>query len=181
MLPVTDAAGAGSGDSGVQSRPVMEVTVNDTTWSGPNRLRTSDTEREEVATILRAAMAEGRLTLEEGEERLGSVYAAKFRDELAPLTADLPGGGRRALAETPEARAATRRGFRRHAGFVFFLAAALTGLWVLSGAHFFWPAIPLVFLFMSLIRHNRHRHHAIYGHHHGHPHRVAPWNSPDYR
>jgi len=178
MLPATDAPAAESGDSGVQSRPVMEVTVNDTTWSGPNRLRTSDTEREQVATILRAAMAEGRLTLEEGEERLGSVYAAKFRDELGPLTADLPGGGRRALAETPEARAATRRGFRRHAGFVFFLAIALTGLWVLSGAHFFWPAIPLFFLVIGLAKHNRHRQ---YGHYHGHPQRVAPWNSPDYR
>lgn len=178
MLPAADAADAGTGDSGVQSRPVMEVTVNDDTWSGPNRLRTSDTEREQVATILRAAMAEGRLNLEEGEERLGAVYAAKFRDELAPLTADLPGGGRRALAETPEAIAATRRDFRRHAGFVFFLAFALTGLWVLSGAEFFWPAIPLAFLVIGLIRHSRYRQHG-YAHHH--PQRVAPWNSPDYR
>jgi len=178
MLPAADAPRAESGDSGVQSRRVMEVTVNDTTWSGPNRLRTSDSEREQVATILRAAMAEGRLTLEEGEERLGAVYAAKFRDELSPLTADLPGGGRRALTETPEAQAATRRGFRRHAGFVAFLAFALTGLWVLSGAHFFWPAIPLAFLVIGLMKHNRYRQ---YGHYHGHPHRVAPWNSPDYR
>jgi hypothetical protein len=154
----------------------MEVTVNDTTWSGPNRLRTSDTEREQVATILRAAMAEGRLTLEEGEERLGSVYAAKFRDELGPLTADLPDGGRRALADTPQAQAAVRREFRRHTGFVFFLAFALTGLWVLSGAHFFWPAIPLAFLVMGLIRHNRQRR---YGHY-AHPQSVAPWNAPGY-
>ena len=65
----------------------------DATFSGPHRMRTSDAEREQVATILRAAMSEGRLTLEEGEERLTAVYAAKFRDELGPLTADLPGGG----------------------------------------------------------------------------------------
>ena len=58
-------------------------------------------------------MAEGRLTLEEGEERLAAAYAAKYRDELKPLTTDLPDGGRRALADTPEARLATRRGMRR--------------------------------------------------------------------
>jgi hypothetical protein len=152
--------------------------MNDTTWSGPNRLRTSDAEREEVATILRAAMAEGRLDLEEGEQRLTSVYAAKFRDELAPLTADLPHGGRQALRETPQARAATRRDVRRHAGFVFFLAFALTGLWVLSGAEFFWPAIPLAFLVIGLVRHSRYRRH---GYPQQHPQRVAPWNAPGYR
>jgi hypothetical protein len=154
------------------------VNTDDATWSGPNRLRTSDQEREQVATILRAAMTEGRLNLEEGEERLGAVYAAKFRDELAPLTADLPDGGRRALAETPEARAATRRGLRQHAGFVAVIAVALTGLWLLSGAHFFWPIIPLVFLFMGLRRHARY---GRYQRQYHYAHRVAPWNSTDYR
>ena len=148
------------------------------TWSGPNRLRTSDTEREQIAVILRTAMTEGRLTLEEGEERLGAVYAAKYRDELAPLTADLPNGGRQALAETPEARAATRRGVRRHAGFVALVAVLLTALWLPSAPQFFWPIIPLAFLFMGLARHARygqHRHRNYYAH------RVAPWNSADYR
>ena len=151
------------------------MNTDEATWSGPNRLRTSDAEREQVAKILRAAMTEGRLTLEEGEERLGAVYAAKFRDELAPLTADLPDNGRRALAETPEAIAATRRDVRRHAGFVFFAAMALTGLWVLSGAHFFWPIIPLFFLFIGL---RRHAYHARRGHYQHASQRVAPWNQP---
>ena len=119
------------------------------------RVRTSDSEREHVAEILRAAMAEGRLDLTEGEERLASAYAAKFRDELAPLTSDLPDGGRRALAHTPQARAATRRSLQRHASFILMIAGVLTGLWLLSGAHFFWPAIPLAFLVMGLIRHAR--------------------------
>ena len=152
--------------------------ANEATWSGPHRLRTSDTEREQVATILRAAMTEGRLTLEEGEERLGACYAATFRDELLPLTADLPDQGRRALAETPEAVAATRRAVRAHAGFVMTAALVLTGLWVLSGAHFFWPLIPLIFLFVGLRRHARgHRP----GYHHYHGHTVAPWNAPGHR
>ena len=151
---------------------------NDATRSGPNRLRTSDQEREQIAEILRAAMTEGRLNLEEGEERLGLAYAAKFRDELAPLTEDLPGNGRAALADTPQARAATRRGVRRHASFVLVFAVALTGLWVLSGAHFFWPAIPLAFLVMGLFRHARYGH---YRQHYSYAHRVAPWNAPDQR
>jgi hypothetical protein len=154
------------------------VHPNDPTWSGPNRLRTSDKEREQVAEILRAAMTEGRLTLDEGEERLAAAYAAKYRDELGPLTADLPDGGRRALADTPQARAASRRGIRRHAGFVIAIAAALTLLWALSGAHFFWPLIPLAFLFMGLYRHARYRQ---YRHEYHYAHRVAPWNAPDYR
>jgi len=148
--------------------------VNET----PTRMRTSDQEREQVAEILRAAMTEGRLTLEEGEERLATLYGTKFRDELGPLTADLPGGGRPALANTPEARLATRRGLRRHTSFVFLAAGVLTGLWLLSGAHFFWPAIPLVFLVMGLARHARW---SQYGHHYHHRQRVAPWNAPDYR
>jgi hypothetical protein len=157
------------------------VSTNDATWSGPNRLRTSDTEREQVATILRAAMTEGRLTLEEGEERLGACYAAKYRDELLPLTADLPGNGRRALAETPEAVAEVKRGLRQHAAFVVAVSLILTGLWVLSGAHFFWPFIPMIFLFLSLKAHahqarHGHRHHR--GHYHGGRERVAPWNAP---
>jgi hypothetical protein len=153
------------------------VNTNDATWSGPNRLRTSDQEREKIAEILRAAMTEGRLNLEEGEERLAAAYAAKYRDELAPLTADLPDGGRQAVADSPEARLATRRALRRHAGFVASIALILTGLWILSSAHFFWPAIPLAFLVMGLIRHAGWRHH----HYHGHPERVAPWNAPGYR
>ena len=151
---------------------------NDATWSGSNRLRTSDTERERVAEILRAAMGEGRLTLAEGEERLAAAYAAKYRDELAPLTADLPDGGRRALAETPEARLATRRGLRRHASFVLSIAAILTGFWIISGAHFFWPAIPLAFLVVGLIRHARW---GRYEYRYSYAHRVAPWNAPDHR
>jgi hypothetical protein len=153
------------------------VNTNDATWSGPNRLRTSDQEREKIAEILRAAMTEGRLNLEEGEERLAAAYAAKYRDELAPLTADLPDGGRRALADSPEARLATRRALRRHAAFVASIALILTGLWILSTAHFFWPAIPLAFLVMGLIRHAGWRHH----HYRGYPERVAPWNAPGHR
>ena len=119
------------------------------------RIRTSDPEREQVAEILRAAVTEGRLSLEEGDTRLAKAYAATYRDELAPLTADLPSGGWEGLARTPEAIRATRRALRRHASVVAIVAGVLVGLWILSGAHFFWPFLPLVFLTFGLLRHAR--------------------------
>jgi len=115
------------------------------------RVRASDAEREQIAHILRTAMTEGRLTLEEGEERLAGVYAAAYREDLAPLTADLPGGGRNALADTPEVKDFVRRGLRRHASFVAVAAVVLIGLWALSPAQFFWPIFPLTFLVLGLL------------------------------
>jgi DUF1707 SHOCT-like domain len=142
-----------------------------TPWeSGPEQVRASDSEREEVATILRAAVTEGRLTLEEGDERLARVYAAKYREDLRPLTADLPGNGREALWRTPEALAGMRRRLRIHGAGAVVVAGVLVGLWVLSGAHFFWPLIPLIFIAIGLRRHARFIRYG-YGWARGH----APW------
>jgi hypothetical protein len=130
---------------------------------GAWRIRASDAEREQFAQIMRAAMTEGRLSLEEGEERLARVYAATYRDELAPLVADLPDGGRQALYESPEERSEFRKGLRRHISLVAIAAGVLIGLWVLSGAHFFWPIFPLLFLWIGVRRHLRWRRWHRYG------------------
>ncbi|HEY1571460.1 MAG TPA: DUF1707 domain-containing protein [Pseudonocardiaceae bacterium] len=53
-------------------------------------LRASDADRERVAKILHDAMGEGRLDINELDERLQSVYQAKTLGDLVPLTADLP-------------------------------------------------------------------------------------------
>ncbi|KQC36754.1 DUF1707 domain-containing protein [Frankia sp. ACN1ag] len=53
-------------------------------------LRVSDAEREEVAQLLRQALAEGRLTFTEYDERVGAAYAARTRADFTPLTIDLP-------------------------------------------------------------------------------------------
>ncbi|MER5993066.1 DUF1707 SHOCT-like domain-containing protein [Streptomyces viridosporus] len=53
-------------------------------------LRASDADRERVAEILRDALAEGRLDMEEFEERLDATYRARTYGELAPITRDLP-------------------------------------------------------------------------------------------
>jgi hypothetical protein len=54
-------------------------------------LRAADADRAAVATILGQHMSAGRLTVEEYDERLARVYAAKTYGELDKLTADLPG------------------------------------------------------------------------------------------
>jgi hypothetical protein len=53
-------------------------------------LRASDADRDRVAEVLRDALAEGRLDMEEFEERLEAAYKARTYGELAPLTRDLP-------------------------------------------------------------------------------------------
>jgi Domain of unknown function (DUF1707) len=53
-------------------------------------LRCSDAERERVAGFLRDQAAEGRLTPDELDERVGAAYAAKTVRELKELVADLP-------------------------------------------------------------------------------------------
>ncbi|KUJ66251.1 hypothetical protein ACZ90_39425 [Streptomyces albus subsp. albus] len=53
-------------------------------------MRASDAERERVADALRDGVAEGRLTMEEFEERLDAAYRARTHGELEPLVRDLP-------------------------------------------------------------------------------------------
>src|SRR6187200_2263116 len=55
-----------------------------------HEMRISDVERDNVASILRDAAGEGRLDLEELDERLTAVYAAKTYGDLEPITCDLP-------------------------------------------------------------------------------------------
>lgn len=56
----------------------------------PSRLRISDDDRHQVAEVLRRAAGEGRIDLEELEERLEATYSAKTYGEIVPITADLP-------------------------------------------------------------------------------------------
>ena len=56
-------------------------------------IRASDGERDQVVAQLQRHFADGRLTQAELEERVGAALAARTRDQLHPLTADLPGAG----------------------------------------------------------------------------------------
>ncbi|MFE2294422.1 DUF1707 domain-containing protein [Streptomyces sp. NPDC059452] len=56
-------------------------------------MRASDAERERIAELLREAVAEGRLEMDEFEQRLETAYAARTHGELEPLVRDLPAPG----------------------------------------------------------------------------------------
>ncbi len=57
----------------------------------PN-MRAASTDRERTVDVLKAGFAEGRLTQDEYNDRMGRAYAARTYGELAALTADLPAG-----------------------------------------------------------------------------------------
>ena len=71
----------------------------------PRHLRASDADRERIANVLREAAGDGRLTMDELDQRLDAVYAAKTYAELEPITHDLPGAG---TAYLPPASPAAR-------------------------------------------------------------------------
>ncbi|GAA0427656.1 hypothetical protein GCM10010357_56660 [Streptomyces luteireticuli] len=85
-------------------------------------MRVSDAERERVAEVLRTAVADGRLDLEEFGERLDAAYKARTRGELEPLVRDLPAPSAPAPAvdarvggrPTSSLGVAVMGGFRRH-------------------------------------------------------------------
>jgi hypothetical protein len=56
---------------------------------GPTDLRASDADRERAAAVLKAATSDGRVSVEELDERLERVYGARSRGELAAVVNDL--------------------------------------------------------------------------------------------
>lgn len=66
-------------------------------------LRASDADREHTADLLRHAMGEGRLTMDELDERLDQAYAARTQSKLDKLTRDVvvPGDAQRVSARMP--------------------------------------------------------------------------------
>jgi hypothetical protein len=56
----------------------------------PAQLRISDQDRHQVAEVLREAAGEGRIDLEELDQRLEATYSARTYADLVPITLDLP-------------------------------------------------------------------------------------------
>jgi Domain of unknown function (DUF1707) len=82
------------------SEPLPEPT-NVGPIAGGN-LRASDADRDQVATLLSTAYAEGRLTRDEHDERIDQLMKAKTFDALIPITSDL------VIASAPALVAASR-------------------------------------------------------------------------
>jgi hypothetical protein len=119
--------------------------------STPDTTRVSDDDRERTATVLRAAVGRGQLSLTEVDERLRRAYAAVTRHDLAVVTADLPAPAPTTSA-APAARPAGREAeWRSWAG----VSLLLLGIWAatsLAAGHalFFWPVFPIGFWALSL-------------------------------
>jgi hypothetical protein len=108
-------------------------------------LRVSDRERDEVTTQLRDHAAEGRLSPEELDERVGRALAARTGADLDAVLADLP--RRRAVVER-------REGVRGLSGLVA-IAVLLVSIWLVTGAGYFWPVWIIGFMALSLFRRGR--------------------------
>ena len=96
-------------------------------------IRASDADRERIAQILHNAMAEGRLTIHELDERLQQTYAAKTLGDLVPITADLPiTAGARLPVDAPTPVPSQRIGGTPSGQAAFALMSGFrrTGLWV---------------------------------------------------
>jgi hypothetical protein len=108
----------------------MEGRPDETERVQPAQLRVSDEDRHKVAEVLRRAAGEGRLDLEELDERLEAAYAAKTYGDLVPLTVDLPvhagdglptpatGGGAVAAPGTPGSALATAETYQSSLSFM---------------------------------------------------------------
>lgn len=69
-----------------------QETQSTSAWpaAGGPQTRASDTDRDAAAGLLTTALAEGRLTADEHDQRLGAAYAARTWQQLRQLTEDLP-------------------------------------------------------------------------------------------
>lgn len=114
--------------------------------AGDGHLRASDAERERVIEGLRRHTAEGRLTLEEFEQRVAEAYAATTRDDLRPVLRDLPPP----QPAPPPAAGPPRPALRRLAGLdtgaalrTVAIVVAATVI-IASGWQLWWIVFPLM-------------------------------------
>ena len=93
-------------------------------------LRASDHDRQEVVDRLRGALEDGRLKMDEFEDRMGLAYQAVTYGDLVPLYADLPAVGQKPGRQAYRpALAAPACGYGH--GVLADLPAALKVLWTI--------------------------------------------------
>lgn len=102
----------------------------------PQRMRISDADRHQVSEILREAAAEGRLELDELDERLEATYAARTYADLVPITADLPVPGvRRTPAAHPAAQQSSVPAVRYDSSVAVVSGVDRKGVWEIGATH----------------------------------------------
>jgi hypothetical protein len=90
-------------------------------------LRAADADRHKIADQLKTALDEGRLSLNEYDDRVRQAYAARTYAELLIIVADLPRPGVSAAEVSARKAADVRRAERK-------LPMALLVLWTIWGA-----------------------------------------------
>ena len=113
------------GQGGLQRRPVGD----------PSMLRISDDDRHKVAEVLRRAAGDGRIDLDELDERLEATYAAKTYGDLVPITADLPVAGQRPQHVTPRVDATVVPAATHASSFSIMGDCSRKGLWEVPAKH----------------------------------------------
>ena len=96
-------------------------------------IRTSQADRELVVDRLRRHAADGRLEVEELEQRIEAALSAKTHGDLASVESDLP------RLEAPRSR---RRGHPFRHDFVA-ISVLLLVIWAATGMGYFWPMWPI--------------------------------------
>ena len=76
--------------------------------AGYGQMRSAAVDKERAVDVLKAGFAEGRLTKDEYEERVGRVYTSHTYAELAVITADLPAGPLGGMSPQPQAHLASQ-------------------------------------------------------------------------
>ena len=115
------------------------------------RMRAGDKDRQHVVEQLGKHFGEGRLTVQEFDERVVRAHASVYLDELPALTADLPG-------DPEPLRRPTRSRLPVAAGVLLLIVAVMLAssmvAAVISGAPPFF-ALLLLFLFLRQRRRSR--------------------------
>ena len=94
------------------------------------KIRASDHDRQEVVDRLRGALADGRLKMDEFEDRMGRAYQAVTYGDLARLYADLPAVGSKIGREAAPPATGPPACVRRQ-GVLAGLPATLKVLWTI--------------------------------------------------
>ena len=128
---------------------------------GHASMRASDADREIVRAVLADAFADGRLTREEYDDRLNTLYGSRTLGEVSSLVTDLVPLDGPPTAPAPLLRADLRtRGARKwrkdvEESFAAFLVPSIicTVIWIaVTGGGFFWPVFPMLFLGLNLVK-----------------------------
>ena len=100
-------------------------------------MRISDEDRHKVAEVLRQAAGEGRIDLDELDQRLEATFRAKTYGELVPITADLPVAGDPAPRPGPAPRSVPVGPVPRHGSSVAVMSETRrTGSWLVEDGAF---------------------------------------------